>query len=317
MICYMVNPLLFLIVCNLCYRLQSLIAVLIRDSRVNIRTSKFFVSKDFFDHSKVQTPRKPPQSTAHSSTYSNMSSVIRARSADELCQLNHKERSDTLVEMSIEMLHSLTPVELENITFDWFRAYHATMCNCNYNEVKQINELAPQLRRTTLHNIILLRDDRSFDQLDTPTVEGLKTIFLERKSQAGLPLFTLFTPSTITTHEPANEFSVPDSFFTRTLRPWAAQADQLHTGLERFNLSRDNNNPPHQHSVQQQQQHAGSFLDTNLQESQLSTLNLGHQAAASSGSTSADNHPGRLAKPSRVKKPVSRKYEEARRRRRL
>lgn len=241
-----------------------------------------------------------------------MSDAIRARSADELCQLNRKERLDTLVEMSIEMLHSLTPTELENITFDWFRAYHAMMCNSNYNEIKQINELAPQLRRTTLHNIILFRDDRSFDQLDAPTVESLKAIFLERKSQAGLPVFALFTPPTTTTHQPTNEFSVPDSFFTRTLKPWAAQADDLLTGLEGFTLSRNNENPRHQHSVQQQ--HAGTSLDLNLQQLQLGNLDHGHQAAAF-GSRSADNRPGRLTKPARVKKPVSRHDEEARLRR--
>ncbi|MCJ1463546.1 hypothetical protein MMC07_002154 [Pseudocyphellaria aurata] len=163
-----------------------------------------------------------------------MSDVIGRRGLAELHELSDEQRMDTLVEMSTQMLDSLTPTQMENITFDWFRAYHATMYNCDYVEIQQINRMTPQLRRMMLHGTILARNDRSFDRLDEPTVQGLKTIFDDRKSRASHSLApsSASDPST-------NEFAVSESFFTQFTTPWATQANDLDTALEHFNISGD------------------------------------------------------------------------------
>ncbi|MCJ1270148.1 hypothetical protein MMC22_010044 [Lobaria immixta] len=199
-----------------------------------------------------------------------MSDVIRSRSVDELHDLNLKQRLDTLITMSIEMLDSLTPVELRDITFDWFRAYHATMQNCNYVEIKQINTMAPQLRRNALHNIILSRDDRSFDQVDELIVQRLRAIFNDRKSKAGHALFI-----SQDTHVPTstNEFSVDEDFFSRTPKPWAAQADEL--SFDAFNISGVNN----------RQQRSGDLTSDRDLRLDLEKLNLKDQASESSANT--------------------------------
>lgn len=211
-----------------------------------------------------------------------MSDVIRSRSVDELLYLNLKQRLDTLITMSIEMLDSLTPMELRDITFDWFRAYHATMQNCNYVEIKQINTMAPQLRRITLHNIILSRDDRSFDQLDEPIVQDLRAIFNDRKSKAGHALF--ISP---TAHPPnSNEFSVDEDFFSQTPKPWAAQADDL--SFDAFNLSGVNN---------RQQRSGGLTSDRDLR-LDLGKLNLEDQAPESRANTTNQGQ-SRVMRPQR------------------
>lgn len=163
-----------------------------------------------------------------------MKGFIEGISVDELRKLSHQERADSLVAMSIEMLDSLTLSELETITFDWFRAYHATMSDSNYIEIRHLSMMAPQPRRTALHHIVLARDDRSFDLLDEPTVQNLRAIFHDRKSNHGYP----FSPSCTT----ANEFSVDESFF-QPRASWGEQANELHTGLEAFNISNNNTGP--------------------------------------------------------------------------
>ncbi|MCJ1426176.1 hypothetical protein MMC29_004078 [Sticta canariensis] len=173
-----------------------------------------------------------------------MADVILNSSVDDLLQLTHKERLDTLITMSIEMLDSLAPTQLEYITFDWLRAYHATMYNLSYVEIKNINAMVPQIRRFTLHDIILARDDRSFDRLDPLSVQWLLAIFNDRKAKAGHAFFP--TDGTFTLN---NEFSVPDGFFAQNKKSWEQQANELHAGLERFDLAPDNSNSNNENSA--------------------------------------------------------------------
>lgn len=165
-----------------------------------------------------------------------MADTINSRTIKELLRLTHKERVQCLVEMSTEMLDGLTPVQLENITFDWFRAYHAIMFDSSFLKIKELGAMPPDLRRVTLHNIVLARDDRSIDRLAEPTVRGLRVIFNDRKSKAGHPFF----PPFITHAQFPNEFSMDKSFFQIN---WASQANRLHTHLEGFNLSSDQQHP--------------------------------------------------------------------------
>lgn len=165
-----------------------------------------------------------------------MSEVILNSTVDELLQLTHKERLDTLLSMSIEMLDTLAPTQLEHITFDWLRAYHATMYNCNYIDIKALNALAPQLRRLALHDIVRARDDRSFDRLDPLSVQWLRAIFNDRKAKAGAA-----TNVGVLLAAPNDEFSVPRGFFVPSKKSWTQQADELHAGLERVDLASPDN----------------------------------------------------------------------------
>lgn len=182
---------------------------------------------------------------------------MRSKSLDELHQLNNKQRMIHLLSMSTSILDNLTPTELENITFHWFRAYHATLYNCDFREINQINQIEPQWQRITLHSIILAQDDRSFDRLDECTIQTLMVIFMERKSKAGLSAFDPGVPS-------SNEFSVKP--FAHTGGSWAAQADELDTVLDQFHLAGDDDNP--------QRQPGHETSDTGL-ESGLAKMHLG------------------------------------------
>lgn len=186
---------------------------------------------------------------------------MKSKSLDELHQLNNKQRMTHLLRMSISILDSLTPTELENITFHWFRAYHATLYNCDFREINQISLIEPQRRRITLHSIILARDDRSFDRLDERTIQTLMVIFMERKSKAGLTAFDTRVQS-------SNEFSVKP--FIHIGRSWAAQADELDTVLDQFNLA-GGDNP--------QRQSGHEISDTGL-EPGLAAMDLGDDGPA-------------------------------------
>lgn len=244
----------------------------------------------------------------------NMADVILTSSVDDLLQLTHKERLDTLITMSIEMLDSLSPTQLECITFDWLRAYHATMYNFNYIEIKKINAMAPQFRRFALHDIILARDDRSFDRLDPLSVQWLLAIFNDRKAKAGHAFFPTDGPFTLN-----NEFSVPDGFFVRNKKSWEQQADELHAGLEQFILAADDGNGNNENSADDNTQRRSSISatsDPGMLSSELQNLLLEDDHRGARKGTSSRRYRGwRMARPSRhrrTRSPRSRQRKHAR-----